>query len=260
MNTGPIRLRTRQLAIGHNRKSPLMQGIGIDLFAGELTALVGVNGVGKSTLLRTMAGLQNALAGEVLLNGQPLQGMRAAERARNLAMVLTGRPRTGNLNVESLVALGRHPWTDRWGNATQQDREVVDQALWRTGILHMRKKKVDTCSDGEYQKVLIARALAQDTPVILLDEPTAFLDLPNRAEVVRTLHKIAHDQETAILFSSHDLQLVLDLCDRVILLRPAHEPWTGTPRQALQTGILAEAFSGSGVVFDQATGTHRFQR
>ena len=128
------------------------------------------------------------------------------------------------------------------------------------GAEHLRGKSLGTCSDGECQKVLIARALAQDTPVLLLDEPTAFLDLPNRAGIVRMLRTIAKDQGKAVLFSTHDLQLAMDLCDRILLLRRDGPIWQGTPTAASASGELEHAFAGSGIRFDPATGTHRFDR
>jgi iron complex transport system ATP-binding protein len=250
-------LETQRLAIGHGDR-PLLEDARIELDAGILTALVGVNGIGKSTLLRTLAGLHRPLNGHVLVQGKDMHTLAAAERARLVSVVLTGRPQTGMIDVETLVGLGRHPWTDRWGVFAASDEDAVRNALERTGALHLRRRSLDTCSDGECQKVMIARALAQATPVLLLDEPTAFLDLPNRAEIVRVLRTIAHDEGKAVFFSTHDIQLVLDLCDRVVLMRPAKELWQGDTREALSSGVLAEAFAGSGVRFDAASGTHRF--
>jgi iron complex transport system ATP-binding protein len=245
------------LAIGHGRTA-VMRGIDLHVSPGELTALVGVNGVGKSTLLRTLAGLLPPLEGRVAWGKDDVHALSARERAKAIAVVLTGRPRTGMLTVEALVGLGRHPWTGRWGTIGEADRNAVEQALQRTGAQALRHRFVEACSDGECQKVLIARALAQDTPVLLLDEPTAFLDLPNRAEIVRMLRAEAHAAGKAVLFSTHDLQLALDLCDKLVLLRSGKAPWQGTPREAMASGELARAFEGSGIRFDAEHGTHRF--
>jgi iron complex transport system ATP-binding protein len=250
-------LHTSDLSIGHG-SAVLLSGIQLELQEGTLTALIGVNGIGKSTLLRTLAGLQEPLNGQVTMRGQILANMSSAERARQVSIVLTGRPITGFLDVGTLVSLGRQPWTGRWGTLSADDRSRVTQALARTKAEHLRTRSIGTCSDGECQQVLIARALAQATPVMLLDEPTAFLDLPNRANIVRMLRSIAHEERKAVLFSTHDLQLALDLCDRLVLLRREGAIWQGTPAEALASGELARAFQGSGIQFDTATGTHRF--
>lgn len=251
------RMKALELVIGYAGR-PLSAPIALELPGKSLTAVLGINGIGKSTLLRTLAGLHKPLAGHVLCNGQDVFAMSAARRARSIAVVLTGRPAAGLLDVQALVGLGRHPWTGRWGRDTAADRTAVDHALQLANAVHLRHRQVSTCSDGEMQKVLIARALAQDTPVLLLDEPTAFLDLPNRAEVVRMLRRIAHGQDKAVLFSTHDLQLALDLCDRLLLLRARQAAWVGTPAEAMASGELARAFSSSGVTFDHVAGTHRF--
>ena len=250
-------LRTQDLAIGFGSRR-LMEGISIEARSGELIALLGVNGIGKSTLLRTLAGMRASLAGSVTLSGHALERLSARERARQVAVVLTGRPAVGAMDVRSLVALGRHPWTGAFGRSTATDDQAVDDALRKAGAEHLAERALATCSDGECQKALIARALAQHTPVILLDEPTAFLDLPNRAAIVRMLKDIARQEQKAIIFSSHDLQLALDLCDRVMLMRHTGSLWQGTPQAALTSGELERAFAGSGIRFDAGTGTHRF--
>lgn len=236
-----------------------MGGVAFELRSGELTAMIGANGIGKSTLLKTIAGLLPPLSGSVKVSGRSIATMSAAQRARLVSIVLTGRPQTGLLDVETLVSLGRQPWTGHWGRLTNADRKQVDDALQRCGAEDLRHRSLQTCSDGESQKVLIARALAQTTPVMLLDEPTAFLDLPNRAAIVRMLRAIAVDQVKAVLFSTHDLQLAMDLCDRILLLG-REGLWIGTPGEALASGELLKAFAGDGIRFDPASGTHRFER
>lgn len=246
------------LAVGYPGRV-LFSGINMRLGPGTLTALLGVNGIGKSTMLRTLAGLQRALGGTVLIDGQAVAGMSAAERARHVAMVLTGRPQAGMLDVRTLVGLGRQPWTGPWGKLGPRDRELVEQAMEQAGVAHLAQRNLATCSDGECQKALIARALAQQTPVVLLDEPTAFLDLPNRAALVRVLRQSATEAGRTVLFSSHDLQLALDMCDGLLLLREDGALWHGTPQEAIRSGELARAFAGSGVRFDPGQGTHRFE-
>lgn len=253
---GPL-LHAEGLAIGYGSR-PLMTDISIDAGPGELIALLGVNGIGKSTLLRTLAGLHAPLAGGVNIGGRALAGMSSAERARHVSVVLTGRPASGIMDVRMLVSLGRQPWTGRWGGSRAVDHEAVNAALRRTGADHLANRTLSTCSDGECQKVLIARALAQATPVMLLDEPTAFLDLPNRAGIVRMLGSIAREERKVVLFSTHDLQLALDLCDRVLLMRASGPLWQGAPSLAMSSGELEKAFAGAGIRFDRESGTHRF--
>ena len=252
-------MRVARVSIGHGKRS-LLEEICFDLKPGELTAMIGVNGIGKSTLLKTLAGLLPAIAGQVLINGEPLHAMSATQRSRAVSIVLTGRPQTGLLDVGSLVSLGRQPWTGRWGSLSAADQAQVEHSLKLAGAEHLRGKSLGNCSDGECQKVLIARALAQSTPVLLLDEPTAFLDLPNRVSTVRMLRRIAAEEGKSVLFSTHDLQLALDLSDRLLMLRRDGPIWQGTPAEALATGELVRAFAGSGIRFDQVSGTHRFAR
>lgn len=252
-------LQTTDLSIGHGGRV-LQEGISIRLEAGSLTALLGVNGIGKSTLIRTLAGLRPAIAGEIHLSGQPLRHLSARMRARLVAVVLTGRPEMGALDVRTLVALGRQPWTNGLGRMTPGDRRSVAEAMERSGAQAFAHRSIGDLSDGEFQRVLIARALAQDTPILLLDEPTAFLDLTNRVAAIRLLHSIAHDLGRAVLFSTHDLQLALELGDGLILMREEGSVWQGTPRTVVAEGVLSAAFDGPGVRFDPAIGGFRVER
>ncbi|MFN8351499.1 MAG: ABC transporter ATP-binding protein [Flavobacteriales bacterium] len=249
-------LRTEQLAIGY--QVPLIPAFDLALPEGQLVALLGVNGIGKSTLLRTLAGLQRPLQGRALINDADLHRLSAAERARTVSVVLTERTAPPLMDVRSLVALGRQPWTDRFGALTASDRAHVEQALEQAGVQHLAGRALDACSDGERQKAFIARAIAQDTPLLLLDEPTAYLDLPNRSAIVRLLRSIARESRRLVLFSTHDIQLAVDLCDALLLLRPGMPPWSGSPADAVNGGLLEEAFTGSGLHFDRSTGTHRY--
>lgn len=189
---------------------------------GRLTALIGRNGSGKSTLLRAIAGLNRNYTGEIVLNGRETDGMSAAQMARNLAFVSTERTRIPNMRCHDVVAVGRAPYTDWIGRLNKEDREMVDRSLAAVGMEAYAERTLDRMSDGECQRVMIARALAQTTPVILLDEPTSFLDLPNRYELCTLLARLAHDEGKCILFSTHELDIAMSMCDSIALIDTPH--------------------------------------
>lgn len=249
-------LHTRDLAVGHG-DSVLLERLALDLSPGTVRALIGVNGAGKSTLLRTLAGLHPPLAGQVFVAGRDLATLGAIERAREVSVVLTGRPPTGGLTVRTLVGFGRQPWTGHLGRLGPKDLSIVDDALERAGATALADRSVDQLSDGECQKVMIARALAQGTPVLLLDEPTAFLDLTHRVRTIHLLRSIAHETGRAVLFSTHDLQLALDLADALWILRQDRTVWKGTAQDAVSSGAIADAFDDATVRFDPQAGTFR---
>lgn len=189
---------------------------------GRLTALIGRNGSGKSTLLRAIAGLNRNYTGEIVLNGRETAGMSAAQMARNLAFVSTERTRIPNMRCHDVVAVGRAPYTNWIGRLNKEDREMVDRSLAAVGMEAYADRTLDRMSDGECQRVMIARALAQSTPVILLDEPTSFLDLPNRYELCSLLATLAHDEGKCILFSTHELDIAMSMCDTIVLIDTPH--------------------------------------
>ena len=184
---------------------------------GMLTCLIGANGAGKSTLLRTIAGFQLPLEGTVLLGGDDVRALSPRQRAERMAVVLTDRPDVMCTTVWEMVATGRAPFTGFWGRLSSKDRNIVTRSLRLVGIEWMADRTVASLSDGERQKVMIAKALAQQTPVILLDEPTAFLDYPSRVEVMQLLLNIAHEEHKTVLLSTHDLDLALQTADRIWL-------------------------------------------
>lgn len=219
-------LRLEHLSIGHQHKA-LHRDLCATLTAGTLTALIGRNGTGKSTLLRTIATLLPPLAGELYLNKERLDALPPEQVARRLALVLTSRIEAPALRVDELVALGRLPHRPFWNAPTQQDRQAIDQAIALTQLSPLLSREVRTLSDGERQRVMIARALAQDTPLLLLDEPTAFLDHPTKQSTLQLLRRIAHETGKSVLLSSHDLALTLPQADHVWLLT-SHGLLTGT--------------------------------
>lgn len=207
----------RNIEVGYPQRM-LLSGANATFAAGELVALLGRNGSGKSTLLRAIAGLEPPQAGQVLLGGNDITSMSPMQRASTVSFVTTERRRIANLLVEDLVALGRAPYTSWLGRMQERDRHVVAHSLELVGMSHMVGRSVERLSDGELQRVMIARALAQQTPIILLDEPTAFLDAPSRYELVELLTALAHCEQKSILFSTHELDIAQAYCDSIALI------------------------------------------
>lgn len=253
-------LQTTNLTIGYQPKrrpeKVVAAGLDLHLQPGTLVCLLGPNGAGKSTLMRTLAGMQNPLSGEVLLDGASLAALSPQTLAKKLSIVLTERVDAGLLSAYALVALGRYPYTDWRGRLTAQDEAIVQQAIEAVSVTELAARPVLELSDGERQKVMIARALAQEPQVMLLDEPTAYLDLPRRVEIMQILRRLAHDSQRAILLSTHDLDLALRSAD-VIWLMANGRIHIGAPEDLVLSGEFAQAFASEGVVFDVASGSFR---
>ncbi len=248
-------LSAQHLAIGyHQPEKRVAEGLDLALEAGEFVCLIGPNGAGKSTLMRTFAGLQAPLGGEIQLLGRELRRYSAREQAQHLSMVLTERVNTGLLKAYDLAALGRHPYTDWSGRLTPQDEAVVRWALEVVGAVPLAGRVVNSLSDGERQKVLIARALAQQPDLMLLDEPGAYLDLPRRVEIMGLLRDLAHDSGCAILASTHDLDLALRSADRIWLLSGDGKLTSGAPEDLVLNGAFAATFQSEGIRFDPYSG------
>jgi iron complex transport system ATP-binding protein len=228
---------------------------GLTVMPGQLICLLGPNGSGKSTLLRTLAGLQPALGGTVEIGGR--SGLSPAEMARHISMVLTEKISGNNLNVYSLVALGRYPWTGWLGKLDEQDREIIQRAIASADIGELLDRKVHTLSDGENQKSMLARALAQDTPILMLDEPTAHLDLPSRIRLMRQLHRLARELNKGILISTHELDLALQAADELWLLQASGPLYKGAPEDLVLEGIFETVFEKEDVIFDRSAGVFR---
>lgn len=219
---------------------------------GQLICLLGPNGSGKSTLLRTLSGLQPPLGGEIHIEG--IDRWTPAAVARKIGLVLTDRVTGNNLTVASLVALGRYPWSGWLGGLGAADRERIEWAIGATGIGSLRDRKIHTLSDGQSQKVMLARALAQDTPILMLDEPTAHLDLPSRILLMRLLHQLARETRKAVLLSTHELDLALQIADIVWLLQSGGQLRSGAPEDLVLNGSFESAFAEEEVVFDKGSG------
>lgn len=210
-----ITLRNITLAYGDRT---LVENGSAEFAAGELTALVGRNGAGKSTLLRAVTAIEPPKSGEVLLDGTNAAAMPPETIARTISFVGTEKVRIANLRCEDIVAIGRAPYTNWIGRMQEVDRRIVADALQAVGMEAFAARSIDTLSDGECQRIMIARALAQQTPTIVLDEPSAFLDIPTRFEICRLLQRLAHDEGKCILFSTHDLDAAMPVCDSVAVI------------------------------------------
>jgi iron complex transport system ATP-binding protein len=259
MSSGSLLLQTKDLQTGYlaaGKKLPVSDNMpALEILSGQLICLLGPNGSGKSTLLRTLGGLQRPLAGSVVITGRT--DLSAAQLAQKISLVLTDRITGNNLDVYSLVALGRYPWSDWLGGLGESDRAAIERAIEATGIGALRDRKLHTLSDGENQKVMLARALAQDTPLLMLDEPTAHLDLPSRIRLMRLLHRLAGELDKGILLSTHELDLALQVADEVWLLEATGSLHKGTPEDLILNGIFEAVFAKEDVAFDQATGVFR---
>ncbi|MGP1416762.1 MAG: ABC transporter ATP-binding protein [Prevotella fusca] len=201
------------LSVGYSPSLPVISDINIEVKSGQLTCLIGENGIGKSTLLKTLAGFLPKMGGDLLLDNRDIHSFSQRELARQVSIVLTQKPDVQNLTTEEIIGLGRSPYTGFFGRLRADDRAVVDDTITAVGIEKLRGRMIQTLSDGERQKVMIAKALAQQTPVILLDEPTAFLDFPSKAETFQSLRRMAHERDKLILLSTHDLELAVRFAD-----------------------------------------------
>ena len=277
MNNETIQLK--DLSIGYQTKhsvKTVAAGINGAIRSGELTCLLGANGVGKSTLLRTLAAFQPAISGEILISRKDEGGTRKEisslsdkELSKLVGVVLTEKPDVRNMSVRELVSLGRSPYTGFWGTYTDEDLRIVDESIEMVGIKDLTRRPVHTLSDGERQKVMIAKALAQQTPVIFLDEPTAFLDYPSKVEVLQLLRRISREAKKTIFLSTHDVELALLLADTIWLMRRQESgdrsqetgvegPVTiGSPEELAASGDLGRFIERQNIVFDKETLTIR---
>ena len=245
---------TRRLTAGYPAEHPpkaVITNADLQLYPGEVTCLLGANGAGKSTLLRTISGLQPPVEGEIFIGDRPVGTIPQREMARLISVVYTERTHAGALTVEETAALGRQPYTGFFGRLSQDDRHIVARALEAVGIAPLADRFLATLSDGERQKVMIARALAQQTPVMLLDEPTSFLDVASRLEVMALLSALASRQQKAVLLSTHDVANALAIASRLWLILPGGEMECGTPSELIEKGLMDRLFAGRDIHFDR---------
>lgn len=257
-----IVLETKDLTIGYSTKNSqtiVSDTINIKLSKGELVGLVGANGIGKSTLLRTLTKVQSKLSGEIFLNKKQLEHYSSIELATTLSLVLTEPIASKNLTIFELVALGRQPYTNWVGSLSESDLAIIHQAFDYVNIMDLQEKKCFELSDGQLQKVMIARALAQDTDIIILDEPTTHLDMYHKAYILKLLQKLASDTQKTILFSSHEIDLAIQLCDKMIVMTE-NQVISNTPCNLISEGTFDTLFPKDLIAFDDKTGSFRVNK
>lgn len=261
-NKSHIILQTKDLSIGYiskKGKTTVASEINIDLNRGELIGLVGANGIGKSTLLRTLTNVQKPLQGKVLINKKEVGTYAAIELAKQMSLVLTEPIASKNLSVIELIALGRQPYTNWVGNLSHEDLNIVNHSIALTNLADLKDKKCYELSDGQLQKVMIARALAQDTDLIILDEPTTHLDMYHKAYILKLLQKLTKETGKTILFSSHEIDLAIQLCDTMIVMTNDGVV-SDQPCNLISKGTFNALFPKDLIAFDEKTGSFRVNK
>jgi len=242
----------KNLSIGYLAKGNqhvVATGLNATIKSGELTCLLGRNGIGKSTLLRTLSAFQPKLEGDILINGESIDTYNDKQLSHLIGIVLTEKPDVQNMTAEELVGMGRSPYTGFWGTLNDDDRRIVNKSIQLVGIESLQGRMVHTLSDGERQKVMIAKALAQQTPIIYLDEPTAFLDFPSKVEMMQLLRRLSVEEQKTIFLSTHDVELALQLADCIWLMESGQLS-VGTPRKLADDGIFSRFMNYGGIEFD----------
>lgn len=252
-------LEIKNLSIGYKTKkeaTTIAKNLVFDLYDGEMIAIIGENGIGKSTLLRTLGNLQSKLSGDILLKGKPLESYSSNELATEISLVLTEPIASKNLTVLELISLGRQPYTNWIGQLSQIDKEKIKDAIAMVEIETLLEKKCFELSDGQLQKVMIARALAQDTPIILLDEPTTHLDLHHKAQILKLLQRIAHEANKTILFTTHEIALAIQLTDKMFIIQKDENNFD-TPERLISLNKFNALFPKEHITFDGETATFK---
>ncbi|WP_443702668.1 ABC transporter ATP-binding protein [Prevotella sp.] len=234
----------------------VMKGINAELHKGRLTCLIGANGAGKSTLLRTISAFQPKLGGDILIRDRKLESFSREELARLIGVVLTERPSVQHLTARQMVAMGRSPYTGFFGRLSDEDNAVVTESMRMVGIEHLAERMVHSLSDGERQKMMTAKALAQQTDVIFLDEPTAFLDYGSKVDTLQMLHQLCNVEGKTILLSTHDLELALQVADELWVMTD-DKVTTGTPDKLSADGTLSRFIDRPGLHYDPTSRTIR---
>lgn len=246
-------IELKHLTVGYGKKA-VLSDIDQTLSAGQMVCLLGANGAGKSTVLRTMAGFQPPLDGKILIDGRNLHSLSPEQRSKAVSVVLTERFEVQYMKVADLVGMGRSPYTGFFGTLGGQDKAIVSEAIEMVGIADLAQRTVDTLSDGERQKALLAKALAQQTPIILLDEPTAFLDFHAKVSTLRLLLSLAHETNKTIFLSTHDVEMAIQLSDALWIVQDGKIS-TGTATALTESGTLARFLQADGIIYDASEQT-----
>ena len=255
-------LETNKLNIGYKTKKKetcIHSNLNLYVVKGEFVCLIGPNGAGKSTLIRTLCGLQEPLSGKTIVNNKIIEKSSNNEIAKLISVVLTDKPNISGMTVFNVVALGRFPYTSWLGNLSNEDNKIILDSLDLVGMKNFANKQINQLSDGERQRVMIAKALSQDTPLIILDEPTAHLDLPNRVEVLQLLRTLTHKTKKSVILSTHELDLALQAADTIWLMPKSDEIIIGSPEDLVLDGSLENIFHNKSIEFDKLAGNFRIQ-
>ncbi|MBG49547.1 MAG: ABC transporter ATP-binding protein [Pseudozobellia sp.] len=251
-------IEAKALSIGY-KGVPIVSDIDFSLNTGDFTSIIGINGVGKSTLLRTLAHMQNHISGSVLVDGLEIGSYNSLDLATKMSVVLTEPLASKNLSVLELVMLGRQPYTNWIGTLTEDDKIQVKNAIVNLDLESIQHKKCYELSDGQLQRVMIARALAQDTSIILLDEPTTHLDLFHKVRILKLLKEIAKNTQKTIIYTTHEIDMAIQLCDKMILLDGQNNPF-GQPCELIENKSFENIFPKDTVLFDPETGTFKIKK
>jgi len=251
-------LATDNLAIGYSGKGGvhkfLQKDLNEKLIEGEFICLLGPNGCGKSTLIRTLAGIQSPVSGKIFFEGKEIQELSNEERSNLLSVVLTDNSAVGNITVSEIVALGRYNYTNWMGTLSSHDKQKINESLENVSLGEFKSRKFSTLSDGEKQRAFIAKGLASDAPVMLLDEPTAHLDISNKVSIMTLLRQLTRISHRSVLVASHELDLALKLADEIWLMLPDQTIYKGTPEELISSGNLDEVFGNEFLQFNSLTG------
>jgi iron complex transport system ATP-binding protein len=251
-------LEADSLAIGYNAKT-IAENIHFSLSHGELMGIVGINGIGKSTLLRSLGKVQSKISGSIRIDGKELENYSTLQLAAKISLVLTEPIASKNMSVLELIALGRQPYTNWIGSLSPEDKTKIDEAVTMLSLEELQHRKCFELSDGQLQRTMIARALAQDTAIILLDEPTTHLDLYRKVQILKLLKSIARETGKSIVLTSHEIEMAIQLCDTLLLLDGEKNPF-GTPGELIERKAFESLFPAETVSFDAATRSFRIEK